>query len=125
MVAAVRDVVSALRGDLDTAVTALRGDLDKEVTALRGEMGAMEARLVRKFEASTSQIVNQAAEEVGKKVANVMLEQLRSQVAAVDEKYKDLPRRHSELRDAFDGHATDVQLHRRRVAVPAKRARRS
>jgi hypothetical protein len=128
----IRGEVTALRGDLDTAVTTLRGemttlrgDLDTAVTALRGEMAAMEARLARKYDETILRIINQTADEVGKKVASVMMEQLRDQVAVVDEKYKDLPRQYAELRADVDGHVADVRLHRRPPATPAKRARRS
>jgi phage-related minor tail protein len=116
--------MSALRGDLDTAVTAfrgemtvLRGDLDRAVTALRGEMGAMEARL--------SKQIKESASEIAQEVANVMVEQLRGQVSVVDEKYKDLPRQYAELRADFDSHVADLSLHRGPPATPAKRARRS
>ena len=115
------------RDDLDQAVVTLRGEtkqlrndmetmggqLRSEVGELRSEMGTMETRLVHQIDQSASH------------VANVMVEHLRGPVSIVDEKYKDIPRQHAELRAEFEAHAADVHLHRRSPATPAKRVRRS
>lgn len=109
---------------LDQAVTTLRGeivatrvDLDQAVTTLRGEMVAMEKRL--------SKQIKDSASEIAQEVANVMVEQLRSQVSVVDEKYQDLPSKYAALRKDLDAHAADTHLHQRRPATPGKRVRRS
>jgi predicted nuclease with TOPRIM domain len=90
-----------------------RNDLDKAlgqaVTTLRGEMVAMENRL--------SKQIKESASEIAQEVANVMVEQLRSQVSVVDEKYQDLPGQYAALRKDFDAHAADAHLHRRRLAL--------
>jgi chromosome segregation ATPase len=108
-----RGEMGELRGEMGELRTELRG----EMTELRGEMVAMEVRLCVQLK--------QTGSEIAKEVANIMAEQLRVQVSVVDEKYQDLPRQYAELRGELDAHVTDVHMHRRRPAVPAKRARRS
>jgi len=109
----------ATKDDLEQATTQLRGEMGAmgeqlrgEIIQLRGEMGAMEARLFRHIGEAASQ------------VANVMLEHVRTLVAAFDDKHKDLLPAHAKLRADFDTHAADLRLHRRHPAAPAKRARR-
>jgi hypothetical protein len=48
----------------------------------------------------------------------------RKEVAAVDEKYQDLPKQHGELRADFDGHVADRRLHPSPPTISAKRLRR-
>ena len=100
----IRDDVTQLRGE----VTQLRG----EVTQIRGEMKDMEGRLERSIDKAAAH------------VAKVMMEQIQGLIIIVDEKYKDLPRLHAELRADFDSHAADHRLHARRPAAPARRVRR-
>lgn len=108
-----RDDMEIMGGQLRTEVGQLRTEMKTMGGQLRADMGAMETRLVHQIDQSTS------------KAANVMVEHLRGLVSVVDEKYKDLPRQHAELRAEFDEHAADSHLHRRSPPTPGKRVRRS
>jgi DNA anti-recombination protein RmuC len=105
-----------MKHDLEQATTQLRGemkhDLEQATTQLRGEMKAMGEQLRQYFDTS------------GAHIANVVAERFRHDFSAIDDKYKDLPGRHKELRDEFEAHAGDLRMHSRLPPVPAKRVRR-
>ncbi len=104
-----------MKHDLEQATTQLRGemkhDLEQATTQLRGEMKAMGEDLRQHFD------------ESGSRIANAVAEQFRRDFSVVDDKYKDLPDRHKELRDEFEAHAANVHLHTRLPPLPAKRVR--
>jgi hypothetical protein len=106
-----RGEMSAMGEDLRREMRAMGEDLRGEMGQLRADMAAMGARLDRSIG------------EGMQHVANVIMEHLRGQVAAFDEKYQDLPRHHTELRADFSAHASDLRLHKR-PTTPAKRTRR-
>jgi len=120
----------ATRDDLEQATTQLRGEMKTMGEDLRGEMKTMGEELrgeigqlrddMKAMEARLQRYIGEASSHA----ANVMMENVGRLVAPVDEKYKDLPGRHVQLRADFDTHAADLRLHTRQPAAPAKRARR-
>jgi DNA anti-recombination protein RmuC len=110
--ASTKEDLAQVRDDVAQLRASTKEDLAQAMTQLRGEMGEMERRLNRSFEENASRI------------AKVMMEHIQGLATIVDEKYKDLPGRHAELRADVDTHVADVRLHARRPTAPAKRARR-
>ena len=129
--------MDTLRGEMSAMEARLRNDLGNEITAtedrLRGEMAAMEARLrdeLKEADRRMSSMENRLLHEIGAaatRVANVMAEHHRSLIAALDDKYRDLPGRHAQLRADFDAHAADLGMHARLTpttpTTPIKRPR--
>ena len=99
--------------DADDDVTVTKGYFREE---LRRELGALEKRM----------IVGVAAEMA--RQANVIIEQIGSRIAVVDEKYADVPTRLTSLEQRMEAHARDSSLHTeppapRRATKRPKRSR--
>ncbi|HWO25577.1 MAG TPA: hypothetical protein VNO30_42850 [Kofleriaceae bacterium] len=107
---AIRD---ELRGEMHVIRDELRGEMHVIRDELRGEMRTMKTDLIREMGVASMH------------VANVMMEQIRSLVAVVEEKYQDLPPAHAKLRADFDAHAADYRLHAPLPPAAPKRTRRS
>lgn len=135
-----------VRTDIATVETRLRSDLNNDMKEmetklrfkLRSDMAEMETRLGDKMNAMEKRLRTdigkdmQAMEErllekfkeSAKHVANTVAESHRKEVAAVDEKYQDLPEQHAALRADVDGHVADLRLHPQPPTISAKRLRR-
>jgi len=113
----------ATKKDLEQATTQLRGEMKAMGEELRGEMKAMGEELRGEMKAMGKEL-RQYFDTSGAYIANVVAERFRHDFSAFDDKYKDLPGRHKELRDEFEAHAGDLRMHTRMPPVPAKRVRR-
>jgi chromosome segregation ATPase len=112
----VEERLSGMEGRLSGVEGRLSG-MEGRLSGVEGRLSGMEERLTEKF----TQLASQIAMQVG----NLMVEQLRSQISVVDEKYQDVPGQCKALRRDLDGHVTDLHLHRPASPTPGKRARRS
>ncbi len=112
-----------LRGEMKAMGEELRGEMKAMGEELRGEMKAMGEELRGEMKAMGEEL-HQHIDRSAAHIANVVAERFRRDFSAVDDKYKDLPGRHKELRDEFETHAADLHLHTRLPPAPAKRVRR-
>jgi cell division protein FtsB len=104
----------ATKAELAEAVATLatKAELAEAVARLEAKMATKDdiARLERQIGEATMH------------VANVVLDGVRAQIAALDDKYRDLPARHETLRSAVEAHVADRGVH---VSAPRpKRSRR-
>jgi chromosome segregation ATPase len=145
LVAFVRVSEPVTKNDLDQAVTTLRAEvgaveqrLDRRLTSVEQRLSGMEGRLsgvegrlsgvegrLSGMEERLTEKFTQLASQIAMQVGNLMVEQLRSQISVVDEKYQDVPAQCKALRRDLDSHVADVHLHRPSPPTPGKRARRS
>ena len=125
------EAMGVLHGEIEATAAELRGEMTGMEARLRGEMTGMEARLRGEMDQIRGDMKAMKAElllEIGSAISratNVMTEEFRRQFSVLDDKYGDLRPRHDQLRADLDTHTTDLSLHVRRSAAPAKRTRRS
>lgn len=103
----------ATKDELRSEVAQLRGEMREMKDELRGEIRSLRTELIREIGVATSH------------VANVMIAEVQRLITVVDEKYKDLPPAHTQLRADFEAHAADDRIHTRAPAPLPRRARRS
>jgi hypothetical protein len=113
--------------DLRTDVTELRADfavMRTDVNDLQANVAGMRAD----FADMRTDVIRHIGEAVSH-VANVMMEQTRIQIAALDDKYRDVPESVETVRGELDTHVTDVAVHVKpsapRVRSRARRTKRS
>jgi hypothetical protein len=129
----------ATKRELDAGLGELPGELDAGLGELRGEMTAMEARLSQAMSAMEARLFGHFGEamsamearlfrhigEATSHAVNVVGEQIRTLIVAIDDRYKDLPPTHAKLRADFEAHAGDPRVHVQPDATGPRRARRS
>jgi hypothetical protein len=94
--------------ELQEALTPIHAELAQ----VRSEMLAMESRLARQIGEAASHF------------ANVVIENTRSQIAALDDKYRDVPPMVATLRTDLDAHVADPDVHVKPIRPRARRTRR-
>ena len=104
--------MSITKDDLDQALDqAIAGSEARIKTELRAEMADMKAELRAEMATGEARLhahIDQAA----KHSANVIIESVRSQIAALDDKYRDVIPEQRALRADLDAHLNAPGLHR-------------
>ncbi|HEY1553393.1 MAG TPA: hypothetical protein VGF94_01105 [Kofleriaceae bacterium] len=89
----------AERDDEDMTKPVTRGELRAELAEMRAEMRKWAGALNDRIERGERLIMRHVSEEIAR-CTNAILEAVRGQIGAVDDKYKDLPRRVARLERA-------------------------
>ena len=126
------------RTELDAKIDTLRQEMGDMRIELRQEMGVMRiemgeiridlTRQARQITDTRDELIRYIGEAAGH-VANVIAENTRSQIAALDDKYRDTPRGVDTLRGELETHVADSAVHVKpstpRPRARARRTRRS
>jgi hypothetical protein len=96
------------------AKLATKAELAEAVAKLatKDELAEAVARLETKM--ATKDDIARLERQIGEAmmhIANVVLEGVRNQIAALDDKYRDLPTRHETLRSTLEAHVADPGAH--------------
>ena len=133
------DAITELRQELAVTRTELTKKIADTRTELRQEIADTRTELTKKIDDTRAELSHRITEtrdelirhigEAAAHVANVIAESTRSQIAALDDKYRDTPRGVETLRGELETHVAGRAVHVKpappRPRARARRTRRS